>query len=70
MHVFFFKAVQILLTFLFKFIFHVFMLSSPVDIYVINLTFTLYCGGVCGGEGGGQSRRCSSGIGRMWDCRV
>ena len=29
-----------------------FLLSSPGDIYVINLTFTLYCGGVCGGGGG------------------
>ena len=27
------------------------MLSSPWDIYVKNLTYTLYCGGVCG-EGG------------------
>ena len=25
-----------------------FMLSSPGDIYVKNLTFTLYCGGVWG----------------------
>ena len=32
----------------FKFTFHVFMLSSPGDIYVKNLTYTLYCGGVCG----------------------
>ena len=30
------------------------MLSSPGDIYVKNLAFTLYCGGECGG--GGQSR--------------
>ena len=37
------------------------MLSSPGDIYVKTLTFTLYCGGVCvcvcvcvcGGGGGG-----------------
>ena len=41
------KAVQILL--IIFFIFHVFMLSSPGDIYVKNLT--LYCGGVCGGGG-------------------
>ena len=27
------------------------MLSFPVDIYVKNLTFTLYCGGVYGGGG-------------------
>ena len=27
------------------------MLSSPGDIYVKNLTYTLYCGGVCGGGG-------------------
>ena len=49
---------QILLNFLFKFIFHVFMLCFPGDIYVKNLTFTLYCGGVCvcvcGGGGGNQ----------------
>ena len=56
------------------------MLSSPGDIYVKTLTFTLYCGGVCvcvcvcvwGGGGGGvvaQSRRSSSSIERMWDCR-
>ena len=51
--------------------FHVFMLSFPGDIYVENLTFTLFCDGVLGGGGGvGQSRRCSSGIDRMWDCRV
>ena len=31
------------------------MLSSPGDIYVKNLTFTLYCGGVWGG-GGGRGR--------------
>ena len=29
------------------------MLSSPGDIYVKTLTFTLYCGGVCV-EGGNQ----------------
>ena len=30
------------------------MLFSSRDIYVKNLTFTLYCGDVCGGgEGGG-----------------
>ena len=47
---------QILLIIL-KCIFHVFMLSSPGDKYVKTLTFTLYCGGVCvGGGGGGQSR--------------
>ena len=43
---------------LLKFIFHVFMLSFPGNIYVKNLTFTLYCGGggVCvwGGGGGGK----------------
>ena len=33
-----------------------------MEIYVKNLTFTLYCGGVWGGGGGGQLRRCSSGI--------
>ena len=27
------------------------MLSSPGDIYIKNLTFALYCGGVCGGGG-------------------
>ena len=27
------------------------MLSSPEDIYVKNLTYTLYCGDVCGGGG-------------------
>ena len=27
------------------------MLSFPGDIYVKNLTFTLHCGGVCGGGG-------------------
>ena len=27
------------------------MLSSPGDIYVKNLTYTLYCGGVWGGTG-------------------
>ena len=32
-----------------------FILSSPGD--VKNLTFTLYCGGVCVVGGGGQSRR-------------
>ena len=42
------KAVQNLLIVFFKFIFHVFTLSSPGDIYVINLTFTLYCGSVWG----------------------
>ena len=31
----------------FKFIFHAFMLSLPGDIYVKNLTYTLYCGGWC-----------------------
>ena len=31
------------------------MLSSPGDIHVKNLTFTLYCGGVCGGRGRNQS---------------
>ena len=30
------------------------MLSSPGDIYVKNLTYTLYCGGVCGGGGRNQ----------------
>ena len=25
-----------------------------MEIYVKNLTFTLHCGGVCGGEGGNQ----------------
>ena len=30
------------------------MLSSPGDIYVKNLTYTLFCGGVCGGGGGGN----------------
>ena len=34
------------------------MLSSPGDIYVKNLTFTLYCGGVWGE--GAQSMRSSS----------
>ena len=34
-----------------------FMLSSPGDIYAKNLTFTLYCGGVCvWGVGGGRGR--------------
>ena len=60
------KAVQILLIIL-NLYFMFFMLSSPGDIYVKNLTYTLYCGGVCGG--GAQSRRCSSRIERMWDCR-
>ena len=33
--------------------------------------YLVLCGCVCGGGGGrGQSRRCSSGIDRMWDCRV
>ena len=27
------------------------MLSSPGDMYVKKLTYTLYCGGVCGGGG-------------------
>ena len=29
------------------------MLSSPgdIDLYFKNLTYTLYCGGVCGGGG-------------------
>ena len=45
------------------------MLSSSGDIYVINLTFTLYCGDMCGGGegGGGQSRHCMSGIDRIRD---
>ena len=30
------------------------MLSSPGDIYVKNLTYTLYCGGVCGERGRNQ----------------
>ena len=30
------------------------MLSSPGDIYVKNLTFTMYCCGVFGSEGGNQ----------------
>ena len=40
-----------------KFILHVSMLSFPGDIYVKNLTFTLYCGGMCvcvWGVGGGN----------------
>ena len=45
------KAVQILLIIFFKFIFHVFMLSSPGDIYVKNLTFTHDCGDVWGKAG-------------------
>ena len=44
------KAVQILLI-IFIFIFHIFMLFSPGDICVKNLTYTLDCGGVCGGGG-------------------
>ena len=35
------------------------MLSSPGDIYVKNLTYTLYCGGVCGGGG------CDQGVARL-----
>ena len=31
------------------------MLYSPGDTYVKNLTFTLYCGGVCGEGGGGNT---------------
>ena len=50
-------------SFFLKFIFHIFMLSSPGDIYVKNLTFTLYCGGVCvWGGGGAQSMRSLSSI--------
>ena len=40
------------------------MLSSPGDIYVKNLTFTLYCGGVWGeGRNQGVSRLALNGCG-------
>ena len=46
------KAVQILLA-IFKFInICLYAVCLHMEIYVKNLTFTLYCGGVFGGGGG------------------
>ena len=42
-----------------------FMLSSPGDIYVKNLTFTLYCGNVCVWRGLGGGGGVNQGVARL-----